>query len=260
MSDGGGPTTTQFSGPPQFIQDYGRDFLGRASQVAQQPWEQYGLPRVADMSPTQQGAIGNLGGLGNGTGYTDAAGGMLEETLRGGGMNGYQSGVVDRVTNDVNRQYFQNAGGIMDRFNTAGNFGGSAHMQSLGNLNEGYARGLGDAIAPIYQSGYENERNRQMQAVSGAQGLLGSMGNANMNALQAGGIEQGNYQDILDSMRGDWTEWRDWDQRGLGIFGNALSQAMGAGGTQSTTSGPGPDRISQGIGTLALGRALAGSK
>lgn len=254
-----GATSTTFQGPPQYIQDYGRDFLGRASQVAQQPYEGYNLPRVSGLSPTQQGAIGNLGGLGNGTPYTDAAGGMLTQTLQGGGMNPYQDGVVDRTVNAATRAYQQNVGNVMDRFNTAGNWGGSAQQQSLGQANGEYQRNLMDGIAPIYQSGYENERARQMQAAGLASGLLGSMGGANMNALQAGGIEQGNNQSVLDSMYGDWNDWRNYPQQQLGIFGNALSQAMGAGGQQSTTQGPGPDRISQGIGTLALGRMLSGS-
>lgn len=258
-SGGGGTTTTQFQGPPQYIQDYGRDFLGRAAGVSQLPYESYQGQRVSDLSPTQRGAIGNLGGLANGTALTDDASGMLSETLRGGGMNPYASGVADRITGDASRAYYNATGQNLARFRGA-NRNSSGFEQAQQQTDESFARGLTDGLAPVYQSGYENERNRQMQAVPAAMGIFSGLGNANMNALQAGGVETNQYQNMLDADYGDFREWRDYPQQQLGIFGNALSQAMGAGGSTSTTQGPGPDRVSQGLGTMALGRLLSSGK
>lgn len=55
MSSGGGKNTTtvQKSDPPAWAVPYFQSALGKASQVANQPYQQYGGPRVADFSNDQ---------------------------------------------------------------------------------------------------------------------------------------------------------------------------------------------------------------
>lgn len=244
--------STRYEGPPEWYQNYGRGFLDLARDVAATPYAPYSYQRVADMSPMQRWAVEGIGGLAGGTPYTDAAGGMLTETLMGGGMNPYMGGVANRVVNDATRGYFDATGQVMDRFNTAGNWGGSAQMQALDRRNEAFARGLTDGLAPIYQSGYENERGRQMQAAGMVPSLYGAMGSGYQNALNAGGFEQMQMQRLLDSRFDDFNEWRNYPQQQLGILGNAFRGLGGGAGTVSTTNTPDPSRSSQALGWLSL--------
>lgn len=253
MNDSGSQTS-QTTGPPQWLQDYGRNYLDTASQVSNLPWENYQGPRVAAPTPTQNMAIGNLGSLAQGTDYTDAAGGMLAQTLNGGGMNPYSSQVIQPTIDAATRAYNQNVGSNMDRFNTAGNWGGSAQMQSMGQINGDYERNLLGGIAPILQSGYENERNRQMQAVPAAMGLFGGMGQANQNAIQGSDIERQYQNQLYGSQYDDWQNYFNYPNQQLGVFGNALRSMSGAAPQTTTTQGPAPDRISQGLGLWMLGR------
>lgn len=260
MSSGGGAQTTQSTAPPQWLQDFGRDYLTQQSQASQQPFQNYDGQRVAGLSPMTQFGMQQVGNLAGGTPYTDAAGGMLTQTLQGGGMNPYMTGVADRVTADATRAYNDATGNVTARFNRPGNFGGSAHETAQQHTNESFARGLGDALAPVYQSGYENERGRQMQAAGLSTGLLGGLQQAGQNAATVGDLDRQNMQSLLDSRFGDFTRWLGYPQEQLNNFGGALGRITGTQGQTATTNGPGPDRVSQGIGTIALGSMLGSGK
>lgn len=55
MSTGGGKTTTTTStnSPPQFAIPYFQGALQQASNIANQPYQPYGGPRIADFTPDQ---------------------------------------------------------------------------------------------------------------------------------------------------------------------------------------------------------------
>lgn len=54
MSSGGGKTTTvQSEGPPQWAVPYFQTAFSQANKVANQPYQQYGGPRIADFSNDQ---------------------------------------------------------------------------------------------------------------------------------------------------------------------------------------------------------------
>jgi hypothetical protein len=100
---------------------------------------------------------------------------------------------------------------------------------------------------------FEADQGRRMQGVGSALGLMNNQSQNFMNAIQAGGIESNQQQRLIDSLYGEWDEYRNWDQKQNDQFGNALSRSIGGAGQQQTTEGPGPDRMSQGMGALALG-------
>lgn len=120
--------------------------------------------------------------------------------------------------------------------------------------------GLGERAVDRGFQGHENERNRQMQGVGAATGLLGSHRDSLMAALQGGGLEQQHMQDLLNSNYGDFREWRDYDKGQSDFFGNSLSRAAGGAGSTQTSQGPGPDRMSQGMGALAMANYLGRGK
>lgn len=178
-------------------------------------------------------------------------------------------------------------------FAMSGAFGGSAHQnavkdneealgETLGNytnsmlsgqydrsagLEEGYLgrdfagqqfnAGLSENAINRGSGAYEQERNRQTGAVGQGMGLNDMYGRNYLNAIQGGDVERNQMQRLLDSQYGDFNEWRDYPNRQLDVYGNALTRAMGGAGSQTTATGPGPDRVSQGMGALALGQMLS---
>lgn len=149
------------------------------------------------------------------------------------------------------------------------NLNASQFNANLGNqaFESNAQRGLNaqQFNANLGSGAYENERNRQMGAVSGATGLMGAQGQALLNALQGGGIERNQLQDLLSSQYGDFQDWRNYPAQQLGIFGNSLSSMTGSARNTTTNQGlPPPDRVSQGMGILALanmfGRSGGGGK
>jgi hypothetical protein len=177
-------------------------------------------------------------------------------------------------------------------FALSGAFGGSAHQNAVKNNQEVLGQQLGDFTnsmlsdqytrsAGLEESylgrdfdgqkfnaglnensinrgfqGHESERGRQMQGVGAATNLLDTHSNNLMRAMQAGDIERGHMQSLLDSNYGDFREWRDFDRNQLDIYGNALSRAAGGAGSTQTSQGPGPDRVSQGLGAMAAANFL----
>lgn len=204
------------------------------------------------------------------------------------GESPYFQSQLDRGASDILRNYQRGTSADTTRmFNLAGAFGGSAHQTAMannehelgntlanyenqarqgqyqysGNLAEsGLNRDLnaGQFNANLGSSAYENERNRQMGAVSGAQGLYGSQGQAYLNALNGGNTERNQYQQLLDSQYGDFQRWLGYPQQQLDIYGNALGHVIGNSGGQTSTVNqlPPPDRVSQGLGFAALGSML----
>jgi len=257
---GSGSTTTQTQGPPEWLQNYGRDYLGMAGQIAQTPYTPYGGQRVADLTGAQTRGIDFLDSLIGGNSNLGNSQAMLDETLSGGGMNPYLGGMSDRIVGDAGRAYGQATGATTARFNRPGSWGSSAHMGEQDRVDQNFSRGMGDALSQLYAGGYENERNRQMQAVGASTGLYDTLGRGANNAITAGNVDRSYMQDLLNSAYSDFTDWRNYPTQQLDIFGNALGRAMGSGGQTSTTQGPPPDRVSQGIGTLAIGNMLASGK
>ncbi len=124
--------------------------------------------------------------------------------------------------------------------------------RTLGNYTNTQMQGQYDRSANLA----ENDRNRQLQAAGGAVGLSGARGSALTNALNAGGMEQTNFQNLLNSQGRDWDQYQQYPEHQLGIFGNALGSLLGRSGGSTTTQGPGADPFAQGLGAWQLGNQM----
>jgi hypothetical protein len=70
-------------------------------------------------------------------------------------------------------------------------------------------------------------------------------------------LESAHQQQLLDSLYGDFQQWRDYPEHQLGIMANTASSFMGGGaGQQTTTQGPGGDPLGQGMGYLMLANLM----
>ena len=246
-----GPSSSSTSGPPQWFQDYARTYLDAGSAQAQQGYQPYQGQRVANLSPTQTGALGNLQYLSNGTPSMHSAEQSLNQTLTGGYKNPFEDQVVKRVTGDVTNAYNQATNTTTRRANTAGNFLSARHNMAQDQNDTNLARGLGDAIGQVRSGNHEAERNRQMQAAGMAPNLTSSAIGSLGQIASLGNIERLYNQQLLDSQYGDFTDQRDHGWNQLNRLGSLFGATQGS-MPRTTTSQQGYDPISQGLGTYMM--------
>lgn len=249
MSSGGGGSG--YSGPPEWFQDSARTLLDAGMGAASQPYVPYQGQRVADLSGIQRGGLDFLSMLGGpamqGLG---SAGSYLDSVASG--QNG--TALRDRLTRDVTDRYGRESAGISARFSSPGNslLGDRAQLAQA-RANEGFTRGLGDALAQAD----ELEQNRRMQAATAIPGLLGQVIGGVGNAISIGDIDRRQNQSLLDSLYGDFTEQRDYPWTQLQRAGGLLSNVLGGvGRTETATSRTDP--VSQGLGLYALSQGFGG--
>lgn len=251
----GGQQSTQTSSLPPWLSDAAQQYLGYAGQVAGQPYQQYTGQRVSDMSPVTRAGIQGTYDLAGGSQLGDAASRQVMDTLQGNYANPFQQNVADRISTDTNRNYYQATANNLARFKGPNRMS-SAYAGQQQRTDEALARGLADGLAPVYSSGYENERNRQQAGTGQAVNLLNLHNQDLQNMMQAGQLDTAHNQALLNSQYGDFQDWRNYPNQQLGVFGNAIGSVTGAAPRTQTTQGPGTDPLSAGLGTIALSRYL----
>ena len=168
-------------------------------------------------------------------GLTKTANGMMLNA------NPYFDQTVGKAMGDITRNY-QNAvaPGIDATAARAGAFGGSRWAQNQSDAQRNLGDALGNTANSMYSGNYSNERQLQQQA----QGLLPSVGQANMGTLQS-------LYGFGQSAQGEGANQ-------LGILGQAIGVGMGGAGQSQTGANPNYRSPIQNV--AALGGLLPWSK
>lgn len=256
MSSGPKQQVTQ-SGPPAWAVPYFQNYMNRAQNLSNQPFQQYSGPTYAGMTGYQQQGLSNIAERAqSGSPINQAAGQELTNTLTGGYLNSgnpYMDALVDKSQGDVIRGYQQSVIPQLDMIAArSGSFGNSGADQQALNAQRQLVSQLGDISTQIRGGAYENERNR-MQGAVGMAPTIANQDYVDANALlNAGGYQQQQSQAQMDDARARFEEARDGPLRQLNIMGGALGQNYG-----SQTSSPTARGNPAGG---ALGGALAGAQ
>jgi len=190
----------------------------QAQKVANRPFQPYSYDPsafVAPLNPVQLQAVGNIAGYqGTADPYYQAAGGMAGAAgmtttpeVVGQYMSPYMSQVVDPIKAAMQQQFGQQLSQQQAQAIKAGAFGGERAGLQRAQLMGQQALGLGQALSPLYQTGYgqalqgaQTDLARQLQAsqvlgglgtgaqtagLQGAQALLGA-GTLGQQTQQAG--------------------------------------------------------------------------
>ncbi|AIB11780.1 hypothetical protein ABAZ39_07155 [Azospirillum argentinense] len=195
---------TTVSNTPDWATDYMKQNLGLAGQVAAQPYQQYGGPRVAEnpMLPgllNQSLALAGVQGMIPG-GYNTAAGvaGYKPETVAGKDLSGYMNpftqNVIDSTAGEMRRQAAMTDQQIGGQAGQAGAYGGARHAllqaENQRNLNDQ----IGNMTAGL---NLQNFQNAQTQAVGDInRGLQGQA----LNLQAAGQMDQSAAADLARQM------------------------------------------------------------
>jgi hypothetical protein len=274
MCGKGSNTQTTTSAPnPQAMAAYS-DLLGRASGVANLPFQQYGGEFVAPMNAQQQQAGQNINQyagfalpfINQAAGYANQA----AQPITAANINQYQSPYIQDVVNATEAQ-FNNQN--QQQLNMVR--GNAAAQGALGGDREAIAEGVtagqqqaaqAPVIAGLYNQGYNTALNTalaEQQNLGQSAYSLGNLGVAGQNAALTGANAQLGYgtlgqstQQALDTalynqflaQQGYPFQTTQW----LAGIDTGVGSQMG--GTSSTT-GPAPNQTANylGLGLLGLG-------
>ena len=240
----GGSDTTTVQNFPEWAIPYAQDYQAFARQVADRPYQGYDGQTVAQLNPYQTGGYNAIAQRAmQGSPVSDAASANIQQTLNGDFLsqgNPYLTQQIDRASSDVLRN--------MDTLNArTGSFGNSG-------VQETTARSLGDIAGNMRYQDYNNERNRQQQAIGMAPTIANQDYFDAQQLLGAGQGFQGAEQANLTDQYNRFLEARSYPEQQLATMGRGLGHGYG-----STQTGPGSNNLAQCLGTaMALYGAYNG--
>lgn len=267
--------------------------MGRADALSDRPYEAYGGEQVAPLNAQHKMGMGMVQNRAqNGDATFNSAVNQTRNTLNGnflgqgayrnemaGVDNPYLNQVINNTNSDITRAFTNStmpqADASMAR---AGAFGGSAWQQQNAENNRQMAAELAKNTANMRMNDYQNqqtfaenlanrqsqawgqERGNMMQAVGQGQQLSNQVYTDAQNLLGVGDITR-DYQQTMDNQRyQNFLNKQNWPLQNLDILGNAISRAMGSGGSSvSSSSMPTVNRTASMIGGALAGGSLGSS-
>jgi hypothetical protein len=183
---GGSQTVQQKADPWAGQQPYLNNLFSRAENLYQQGQLAPGYypgQTVADQDPwTSQALRMQADRAMNGSEVTRAAQDQLVQTLKGGDTNPYLEKMVQQAAG-------QALSSVNGNFAQAGRYGSGAHEAAAGDTAAGIA-------AQMYGQAYDQDRDRQIKAMSLAPTLAG-MDYQDISALSEAGTARENYRQEL---------------------------------------------------------------
>lgn len=212
-----GSTTSSI---PQWMADYNQGLISRANQIAAEPYQQYGGPRVAGFTPdtqnafnvTRQAANAYQGPLAQALGLTQDAvgpdsGGLATASpyMQQAGQNfpgqaqqymdPYVQNVIDRSKLEASRFYNEQLDpALSNKFTAAGQYGSSAHEREANRGARDITEGLNSQANAQLSQAYTNAGqmfNQDQSRQLGLAQLAGNLGTQQQQAQLEGGRQLG---------------------------------------------------------------------
>lgn len=246
----GGPQSTtqthqtQMSPEMRGQWDAFRQFSNQAAAV---PYAPYGGSRVAGLTEDQLSSMDQVRANAQGGSEQRAGSQALQSFLSGPqAQNPYLDGMLRQTQDDVQARMGQGAF-------SSGSFGNSGVAGQT-------AKALADSSNNVRYGAYEQDRQRQFNAIPQALAYQNqNFQNANQ-LLQVGAMQQNQGQRYLDDASSRWQEMRDYPRQQMSFLGAPLGYNMGQTSTQSATQ-PGnrwASALGGGLLGLQLGNNMAG--
>ena len=212
-----GSTTSNI---PQWMSDYNQALVARANQIAAEPYQAYGGPRVAGFTSDTQNAFNmarqaadsyqspltqalgltedaagpNAGGLATASPYITAASQNFPGSVQQY-MDPYVQNVIDRAKLEANRNYNENIlPGLSNKFTAAGQPGSSAMAREAYRAARELTEGLDSQAKAQLSEAYTNAGqlfNQDQARQLGLAQLTGQLGVSDQNAKLTAGRQLG---------------------------------------------------------------------
>src|SRR6056300_88752 len=258
-------TITQINQPPEFIEAAAKPYLTELQQAVGDFKQQdlskiMGSQFVAGLSPLQQQAIGQAGGLGAYEPYLQTAAGLSGPAAYQQFMSPYQQDVIDTTLKEYDIQAQKGLGSIADQAIASGAFGGGREGVQRAEYMSASDRNRAALQAQLLQQGFGQAQQlagqafgQQMNLAQQAPALAGSQ-IAGLTTL--GGLSQAQNQAQLSAQQQLLSQQlyqplTTAQQYGSGIMG----LISGYPGQTVTQTSPSPSPLQTGI---SAGATLAG--
>ncbi len=258
---GGSDSQTTTQSMPAWMQPYAENYLKRASQVADLPYQQYSGQRVASFNPAQQYGMNAIANRAmSGSPIMSTASQTLQDTAGGkylGAGNPYLQQQIDATSGDIVRNYNlavrpqQQA-----REAQSGSFGNTGLQQQQNEQQRQLAQTLGNVSSGMRMQGYNTERANQMQSLGMAPQYANQDYADALQLMNVGQMAQDNTQRQIDTDYQNWQAAQNYPRQQLATMGSALG--MNAGGTTTQTGGQG-SQLGQGLGAGLSTFAMTGN-
>lgn len=249
-------TYTTTSAPLPWQEPYLQDYMGRAMDLANQPYnpspQTYTGPNNALQASWQATANRAM----QGSPVMSQANQQLTNIMGGGFMGGnpFLNQQIESAQGDLLRSYNLMAKPAWDKaMQGSGSFGNTGVMEYQQNAQNDLMRNLGRIGSDMRFQNYSTERGL-MQNALGMAPTFANQDYVDANALQNVGQQmQGFDQGQADQNYRWWQESQNFPRQQLAQYGQALG--VGGGGT-STQTAPDPSRASQLLGGTLTGAAI----
>lgn len=259
MSGGTDTNTTSTSGVPEWATPFAQNFLDRSAQVSDQPYQGYTGNTVAQLNPYQTQGINAQAQRGAaGSPVNAAAGTELQKTLSGGYLNNnpYLAKQYDAAAGSITKNYNNSVIPQLTALDArSGSFGNTGVASVTGQAQGQLAEQLGNVATNLYGNDYAAERNRMQTAVSQAPSIA-NQDYVDASAVQNAGAQyQAQDQKNLTDNYQRFQEAQAYPEKQLNILGKGLGYNYGG---SSTSTSPGANPWSQGLGAAAATYGLIG--
>jgi len=203
-------TVTQINQPPEFIEAAAKPYITELQQAVgdfkgQDLSKIMGSQFVAGLSPLQQQAIAQAGGLGSYAPYLQTAAGLSGPNAYKQFMSPYQQDVIDTTMADFDIQAQKGAQGVPAAAIAAGAFGGGREGVQRAEYQSASDRNRASLQAQLQQQGFQQAQQLAGQAfgqqmnLAQASPALASAQIAGLSTL--GGLQQAQTQAGLSAQQ-----------------------------------------------------------
>lgn len=251
-------TYTTTNAPLPWMEGYLQDFMGRAQDVANTPYQQspgtYTGPNAMLTGGWQAAATRAQ----QGSPVMGAANANLQKNIEGGYLspesNPYLQKSVQAAQQDTVNAYNQvQVPQWAKAMQGSGSFGNSGVSEYAAMDASNLQRNLGNMANNAYMGAYNQDRDRQ-QAATMAAPAFANQDYTDIRALLDAGQQAQGYDQAQQNQTQQWfKDQQGYAQSQLGNYGAALG--VGTGGT-STQNSPDPSKTSQIVGGGLTGIAL----
>lgn len=250
------PTYTTTNAPLPWMESYLQDYMSRAQQAANTPYQASPQTYTGPNQYLTQGWQATANRAMQGSPVMSAANQQLQNIMGGGFMQGnpYLQQSIDNAQQDLARNYnLVNKPAWDKAMQGSGSFGNTGVMEYAQNAQNDLMRNMGRIGSDMRFQNYANERGL-MQSALGMAPTFANQDYVDANALLNAGNQQQQFnQGQADQNYRWWQEAQNYPRQQLSAYGQALG--VGGGGTQTQTA-PDPSTGSQLLGGGLTGAAL----
>jgi hypothetical protein len=273
MSKGGGSsipanttsTVTNKIDLPPFISDLAQKNVQRASDLSNQPFQDYPGQTVAPITPLQQAGYDYVGSqLGKTDPVFQTALGQVQNlpATTQSLLNPYLKNVEDAAVSNIQRQGDISRTNLQSGAAGQGAFGGTRYGVEEGLLDSETQRNIGQTVAQIQSQGWNTAMDAALKQ-SGAEAALATGGQqaaltGAQAAIGAGGAQQTQQQAELNDALQRWQAQQNWPYQQLAVAQGGL-QGTPYGTTTSSSQPYAQNQTANLLGNVGAGLGLAGA-